>query len=49
MKCLLEALTAAIKINIHHVCPPLNGVLSKLWGVLDHILCWHIQSGLRRC
>ena len=39
----MEALTAAIKINIHHVCPPLNGVLSVMGCSWSHTLLAHSE------
>lgn len=47
MKCLLEALTAAININIHNVCPPLKGVLRWGAGVPDYMLCSELAHSAR--
>ena len=45
MKCLLEALTASIKINIHYVCPPLKGVLSKVFLITYFAGTFRVGSG----
>ena len=47
MKCLLEALTVAININIHNVCPPLKGVLRWAVGVPDYMLCSELAHSER--